>query len=431
MFSSIKEVLDYIRANEIAQIDVKVVDLQGRWRRMTYSAANVTERLFEEGTGISLSPYPGYRTVEQGDMTVRPDISTGFIDPFHARPTLAFICDMLDNDGNRYPRDPRYVCEKAELYLAELGLRGHALFSPELEFYILDGADYGSSAQASYYSVESHGLGWGEADGPVYKVTGFEKIGQLDAPLDRPRSADAMMIMRHIIKNVAVRRGKLVTFMPKPFFGHAGNGIHYHQYLSDGERSLFYQKGGYAELNPLAHQYLCGILEHTPALMGIGNASSNSYRRFAPNLAAPVKLFFGLSNRSSAVRIPAYALNEREARVEFRMPDATANPYLIIAAQLMAGLDGVKNKMDPTAKGYGPLDVNVYAMPEEEQAKLKSVPTSFAHALLALDQDRSFLTEGGVFPDELVDAFLQLKRGEMDAVHVRPHPYEYELYFDL
>jgi len=473
MFGSVKEVFQYIQANDIAQIDVKVGDLQGRWRRMTYSAANVTERLFEEGTGISLSPYPGLRTVEQGDMMVRPDISTGFVDPFHARPTLAFICDMYDNDGNRYVRDPRYVCQQAEAHLAEMKLGGHALFSPEMEFYVLDGADYGSSAGAAYYAVESHGVGWGESEEPLYRLTGFEKCGQVDAPLDRHaevreemvrfieeagvkvkyqhqelgtpgqveievlfgtpvRSADDMMIMKYMIKNAAIAQGKIVTFMPKPFYGHAGNGIHFHQYLSDGERSLFYGEDGYAKLNQLAHHYLCGILEHTPALMGIGNASTNSYRRFAPNLAAPIKLFFGLSNRSSALRIPAYALNEREARVEFRMPDATANPYLIIAAQLMAGIDGIKRQLDPSALGYGPLDVNAYALPEVEQAKLKSVPTSFAHALLALEQDRAFLTKGGVFADELIDAYLKHKRtAELDAVHVRPHPYEYELYFDL
>ncbi len=473
MFGTVNEVLRYVREQEIAQIDVKVVDLQGRWRRMTYSAANVTERLFEEGTGISLSPYPGYRTVESGDMKVRPDVTTGFVDPFFERPTLSFICDMLDNEGNRYERDPRYVCQKAEQHLAKLGLGGHALFSPELEFYLLDGAEYGSSESSAYYAASSHAAGWGEGDEPVYRMTGLQKCGQIDQPLDRwselreqmvqhieeagikvkyqhhelgtpgqvevevffdtpVGSADAMMIMKYMIKNTAVRAGKLVTFMPKPFLGHAGNGIHFHQYFSDGERSLFYQKGGYGDLNQTAHHYLCGLLRHTPALMGVGNASTNSYRRFAPNLAAPVKLFFGISNRSSALRIPGYARNEREARVEYRMPDATANPYLIIAAQLMAGLDGIDQKMDPTAMGYGPFDVNVYALSEEEQSKLEEVPCRFEHALDALDTDRAFLTREGVFADELIDAYLALKRTqELDAVHIRPHPYEYELYFDL
>ncbi|MFC1706230.1 glutamine synthetase beta-grasp domain-containing protein, partial [Planctomycetota bacterium] len=196
MFAAVKDVFEYIRNRGMEQIELKVVDLQGRWRRMTYSAATVTERLFHEGTGISLSPYPGYRTVDQGDMKVRPDVSTGFLDPFHARPTLAFICDMLDNDGNRYPKDPRYVCQKAEQYLASLNLGGQALFMPELEFYLLDGASYRTSPGESYFSVEAHGLGWGEDDDPVYRVSGFEKIGQADAPLDRHTEARELMVKR-------------------------------------------------------------------------------------------------------------------------------------------------------------------------------------------------------------------------------------------
>lgn len=473
MFSSIDEVFEYIRERDIKQIDVKVVDLQGRWRRMTYSAASVSRRLFEEGTGISLSPYPGYRQIESGDMKVRPDLSTGFVDPFHARPTLAFICDMLTTDGDRYARDPRYVASKAEAHLASMGLGGVALFSPELEFYVFDSADYGCSAEASYYSIESHAVGWGEGASSVYRLTGMEKCGQVDMPLDRHasirermverieeagiavkyqhqelgtpgqaeievyfdsavRSADAIMLMKYIVKNTAMECGKIATFMPKPLHGHAGNGVHFHQYIADGERSLFYDPEGYGGMSPLALNYLSGLLLHTPALMGLGNASTNSYRRFSPNMAAPVKLFFGLGNRSSALRIPGYAVNEREARVEFRMPDATANPYLIVAAQLMAGLHGVREKMDPSAMGYGPFDVNIYSLPEEKLAELKGIPTKFEQALKALDGDRSFLLEGGVFCDELIDAWLDVKRTkELAAVHERPHPHEYELYFDL
>lgn len=472
MFASIREALKYIEEHDIAQVDVKVVDLNGRWRRMTYSTANISERLFEEGTGISLSPYPGYRQIEAGDMKVRPDVSTAFVDPFHSRPTLAFICDMLDNEGNRYERDPRFICQKAEEYLAQLKPGSKALFSPELEFYILDGAEYGTGDRSSYYNVTSEALGWGGSATNVYRLTAFEKVGQVDQPLDRyselreemvarieevgiavkyqhaelgtpgqceievyfdtaVRSADAMLVMKYLVKNTALRAGKIATFLPKPFQHHAGNGIHFHQYLSDGERSLFWEQGGYGDLNEMAMGYLCGLLHHTPALMGIGNASTNSYRRFAPNMAAPVKLFFGISNRSSALRIPGYSRNERESRVEFRMPDGTANPYLIVAAQLMAGLDGVQSDLDPVELGYGPFDVNVYALPEEEQAKLKEVPMTFGAALSALDEDRGFLTKGGVFPDELIDSYLTVKRAEIDSVHIRPHPYEFELYFDL
>jgi glutamine synthetase len=471
MFGSIREALEYIKANEIPQLDVKVGDLQGRWRRMTYSAQHVTERLFEEGTGISLSPYPGYRTVESGDMKVIPDVTTAFLDPFHEYPTLSFICNMHMNDGSRYVRDPRYVLQRAEEYLASVVPGSSALVSPELEFYLFDNVEFGSEERAAYFSVEAPAAGWTDSDEPLYPF-GMPKMGQADQPLDRytyvrdrmvarieeagikvkyhhhelgtpgqmevevlfdgpVRSADAMMVMKYMIKNTAVEDGCLATFMPKPLYGHAGNGIHYHQYLVEDGKSLFYDADGYGGMSPMGLSYLAGLLHHTAALMGLGNASTNSYRRFAPNLAAPMKLFFGVSNRSSALRIPGYAINEREARVEYRMPDATANCYLIIAAQLLAGLEGVAQKMDPSAMGFGPFDVNVYDLPEEEQAKLKDIPTEFGPALAALDADRDFLKQGDSFADELIDAWLKLKYDEMIEVKMRPHPQEYMGYFDL
>jgi glutamine synthetase len=474
MFSSTKEVLDYIRQQEIRQIDIKVVDLQGRWRRMTYSAKHVTEKLFEEGTGISLSPYPGYRQVESGDMTVKPDVSTAFIDPFHAYPTLGFICDIYHNDGTRYPRDPRYVLQQAEAALQKVQPGCQALFSPEIEFYLFDDVSYLSDEHTCHYSVESAGVGWTDREGePIYRSSGFEKIGQADQPLDRfalerehivarienagvkvkyhhhelgtpgqmevevyfdtpLRTADSLMLMKYMVKNAALERGKIATMMPRPVYGHAGNGIHFHQYIADGAMSLFYDKDGYGCLSAMAMKYLAGVLHHTPALMGIGNASTNSYRRFAPNLAAPVKRFFSLSNRSSTLRIPGYALNPEEARIEYRMPDATANPYLIVAAQLMAGLDGIRHDFDPTALGYGPFDVNVYQLPQKELDQLADIPMEFGHALQELDGDREFLLADEVFSHELIDAYLDVKRTlELAVVHGRPHPHEYLLYFDL
>jgi glutamine synthetase len=471
MFSSTGEALEYIKKHEIRQIDVKVGDLQGRWRRMTYSAQNVGERLFEEGTGISLSPYPGYRAVESGDMKVVPDVTTAFLDPFHEYPTLSFICNMHMNDGSRYVRDPRYVLQQAEAYLGTVVPGAEALFSPELEFYIFDNASFGVEDRMAYYDVEAPAAGWTDSDEPLYRF-GMPRCGQADQPLDRyahvrehmvahiedaginvkyhhhelgtpgqmevevlfdspVRTADAMMVMKYMIKNTAVEDGCLATFMPKPLYGHAGNGIHYHQYLVNGGKSMFYDADGYGGMNSTGLSYLAGLLHHTPALMGLGNASTNSYRRFAPNLAAPMKLFFGVGNRSSALRIPGYAINEREARVEYRMPDATANCYLIVAAQLLAGLEGVAKAMDPSAMGYGPFDVNVYALPEEEQAKLKNIPTEFGPALAALDEDREFLKQGGAFADELIDAWLEVKQAELIDVKVRPHPQEYMAYFDL
>lgn len=472
MFSSIKETLAYIKNNDIRQLDLKVVDLQGRWRHMTYSAPHVTEKLFKDGTGISLSPYAGYRTIEQGDMKVIPDVTTAFVDPFHEVATLSFICNMHMNDGTRYNRDPRFILHKAEEHLRSVQPGARALFMPEMEFYLFDKASFGTSERGAHYSVDAAAVGWSDDKSAIYHV-GFEKIGQADQPLDRHvkvredmvarieeagvkvkyhhhelgtpgqveievlfdspmRSADAIMVMKYLIKNTALRHGQVATFMPKPLIGHAGNGLHFHQYLATGDRSLFYDEHGYGCMSPMAIHYLAGLLHHTPALMGLGNASTNSYRRFAPNMAAPVKRFFSLSNRSSTVRIPGYALNAHEARVEYRMPDATANPYLIIAAQLMAGLDGITARMDPSALGYGPFDVNVYAQSQAEQDKLHGIPMEFAAALGELDRGRGFLTTAGVFDDETVDAWLQVKRNlELAPVHVRPHPYEYVLYFDL
>lgn len=473
MFATIDEALQYIKAENIVFIDVKVVDLQGRWRRMTYSAAHLERRFFEEGTGISLSPYPGYRQVESGDMRVIPDLQTGFVDPFHRAPTLSFLCDIHNNDGSRYVRDPRYVVRQAERRLEAHGLNARALFSPELEFYLFDGARFGSAAGSAYYELAAPAVGWSDEDHLGYPLTGFAKVGQVDQPLDRHtelrdemvrrieaagiavkyhhqelgtpgqaeievyfdtplRTADSMMIMKYLIKNTALAHGAIATFMPKPLIGHAGNGLHFHQYLERDDRSLFFAEEGYGGMSSLALAYLSGLLDHTPALMAIGNASTNSYRRFTPGYSAPVKLFFGLGNRSSALRIPGYAVNEREARIEYRMPDATANPYLIVAAQLMAGLDGLERELEPGAMGFGPFDGNAFGLAEEELTRLKSVPTSFGHALTALVDDRDFLTRGAVFSDELIDAYVKVKRElEIADVNSRPHPREFELYFDL
>ncbi|MBN1945535.1 MAG: glutamine synthetase beta-grasp domain-containing protein [Bradymonadales bacterium] len=472
MFSSIDETMIYLREQGVEQVDLKVSDLVGRWRRMTYPASHITERLFHEGTGTSLSPYPGYRTVDSGDMRIVPDVSTAFIDPFHSRSTIAFLCDLYHNDGQRYGRDPRYVAAKAEDYLDSLDLGGQVVFSPELEFYLFDRIEYGSSPSGAHWSVESPGAGWGPETDSIYRLR-TNKGGQIDQPLDRftevreqmvlaiqnanipvkyhhhelgaagqteieiffhplVKTGDVIQTMKYLVKNLALSYGFLATFMPKPLPNDAGNGMHFHQYLTDGERSLFYDPAGYSGLNKLALSYLAGQLHHTPALMGLGNASTNSYRRFAPSMAAPIKLFFATGNRSSALRVPAYAINERECRIEYRMPDATANPYLILAAQLMAGLKGVQDGYDPTAMGYGPLDVNVFALPKEEQDRLKEIPMRFEDALAALKDDREFLTRGEVFTDDLIDAWIALKiQDEIAAVGARPHPYEFELYLDL
>jgi len=476
MFADLKELLSYIKTNEIQMLDFKVVDICGRWRHMTYSTRYLNEKIFIDGSGISLSPYPGYRQIESGDMKILPDISTAFIDPFFEVPTLSFLTDILMNDGSPYIRDPRQVTKRAQAYLAKCDL-GDSLWSPELEFYIFDSARYGATDHGAFYNIDSQEGTWqGYEDGPASDEGYYPPkaaSGQCDRPMDRfsdirtkmvqaiedagiavkyhhhevggpghseievffdspLKSADNLMIIKYIVKNIAIEEGLTATFMPKPLYGEAANGTHYHQYLTKDGKSLFYDKNGYAGMSQLALHYIGGLLSNTGSLIAITNASTNSYRRFGLNLAAPRYLVFSQGNRSSALRIPGYAINEQEARIEYRLPDATGNPYLGIAGMLMAGLDGIKRKIDPKANGYGPYDVNVYALPDAEKQKLKVLPDTFAESLHSLKDNHDFLLEDNVFSEELIQAFIQLKlEKEIGMIAQRPHPYEYELYYDL
>jgi glutamine synthetase len=476
MFSDLKDLLNYVKKNEIQMLDFKVVDLTGRWRHITYSTRHLNEGIFEEGTGISLSPYPGYRRIEQGDMKIVPDLTTAFVDPFFEVPTLSFLTDILTKDGMSYIRDPRKVAKRAEEYLKKLEI-GESFWSPELEFYIFDLVRYGTTEHGSFFDIDSQEGVWQGHEKGIAGGQGYypprAASGQCDMPRDHLvdvrtkmvqlienagipvkyhhhevggpgqaeievffntllKTADHMMIMKYVIKNAAIKEGLTATFMPKPLYGEAGNGIHYHQYLAKNERSLFYNKNGYAGMSNLALNYAGGLLANTPSLMGITNASTNSYLRFGLGLAAPRYLTFSESNRSSALRIPGYAINEKEARIEYRLPDATGNPYLTLAGMLMAGLRGIKKKTDPEKNGFGPYDVNIYALPEPERKKLKVLPNSFSEALNYLKSDHKFLVEGNVFSEELIEAYIQMKfEKEIDVIAERPHPYEYELYYDL
>jgi len=476
MFSSVKELSDYIKKNDIQMLDFKVVDLTGRWRHMTYSTKSIRDGVFEEGLGISLSPYPGYQGIEQSDMKIVPDIATAFVDPFCNVPTLAMLTYITSNDGTPYMKDPRAVARRAEDYLRDLD-KGESLWSPELEFYVFDSARYGATAHGSFYDIDSREGAWQAYEGGISADRGYYPpravSSQCDSPRDRfgdlrtqmvqaieavgipvkyhhhesgapgqveievlfeglLKSADNIMVMKHLIKNIAFKEGLTATFMPKPIHGEAGNGLHYHQYLVKGGKSVFYDKNGYSCLSSMAMSYIGGLLANTPALMAITNASTNSYRRFGLGLAAPRYLVFSTGNRSSALRIPGYAINEKEARIEYRLPDATGNPYLTIAGMLMAGLNGVTNKLDPIKLGYGPYDVNVYTLPDAEKKKLKVLPATFLEALDHLKKDHKFLLEGEVFSDEIIDAYVKLKlEKEIGLVAERPHPYEYELYYDL
>ena len=467
--------LKYIRDHKVEFLDLKVVDLPGRWRHMVFPTENIKEAFFEKGYGLSLSPYPGFRQINNSDMTARPDPATAFVDPFHKRKTLTAISDTFYTDGTPYERNPRQILKRAEAHIAASGLKGRSLWLPELEFYIFKAARYGSAVNKAYYEIFSETGSWTDVDPadprPVVKMpdTG---VGQIDAPRDRHvnlrsemvrriqdagyavkyqhhelggagqceietffdtslRAADSVMVMKYIIHNTALEHGRSATFLPKPMNGAPGSGMHFHQYIENRGKSTFYDKKGYACCSKAALHYIGGLCQHTHSLMALGCPSANSYRRFGVGLAAPMNLFFSDSNRSAAIRIPGYSKNPQEHRVEYRLPDALCNPYLIIAAQLMAGLDGITNKINPTEHGYGPFDFNNYELPEAERAKIKSGPTSLPEALEALGRDSEFLTAGDVFPKDLVPAWIQIKMQELDEQARRPHPYEFELYFDF
>ncbi len=473
MFSNSEEMLRFIKDLNVEMLDLKVIDLHGRWHHMTYSTRYLKESIFTEGTGISLSPYPGYRAVNQGDMKVIPDPTTAFLDPFYEAKTLSVICDLYNNDGTPYERDPRRIAKRAEAFIAECGIDAESLWLPELEFYIFDRVRYGSFIWKSFYEIDCDWAFWNAEDenslGSKLPATG---VGQADAPRDRLfnirteivrrienagypvkyhhhelggpgqseiephigpllKMADCIMVMKYMASNTCREYDKTMTCMPKPMHDVPGSGMHFHQYLSKNGKSLFFDEKGYAKLSGMALNYLGGLFKHTPAIMAITNPSTNSYCRFGVGMAAPMNLFFGESNRSSSIRIPGYAENEFEQRVEYRLPDGICNPYLAMAAQLMAGLDGIRNKIDPTAEGYGPYDFNNYELPEEEKAKIKSTPSSVEETLAAIQKDNDFLTAGGVFPAEIIDTWVKLKRSELAMIKSRPHPVEFELYYDL
>lgn len=474
MFRDVDEALRYIRDKKVPMVDLKTSDLLGRWRHMVYKTGHEDEKIFTKGTGTSLASYPGFKTMEAGDMMIRPDPTTAFLDPFAEIPTLAFICDIHNNDGTPYELDPRYVARKAERYLGKLFPGGHSLWGPELEFYMFDEVRYHSDVQGASYRVDSAESYWttGNPGGQGYTLP-YTKGSQADPPRDRYCNLRSKMVqlledagvpikyhhhesgspgqmeietyftplltagdniykMKYIIKNAAVQAGKTVTFMPMPLFSESTNGMHYHQYVTDGQRSLFWDANGYGGLNGEGLSYIAGILKHVRSVLSLTNASTNSYRRLGGYRAAPNYIFFSVGNRTAAIRIPAYAINEKEARVEFRMPDATGNPYLSIVAMLMAGLDGVEKGLDPTAEGFGPFEENFNLQEVVDRHHLPHAPDSLQDALISLEKDHDFLTKDNVFPEALVKGWVKVKETlEIVPILKRPHPYEYDLYYDL
>ncbi|MBI2090310.1 MAG: type I glutamate--ammonia ligase [Deltaproteobacteria bacterium] len=468
-----KEVIEFAKKNKAEIVDLKFIDVPGLWQHFSISMSELSESLFEDGIGFDGSSIRGFQTIDESDMLLFPDPDTAFMDPFTELPTLTLICNVRDPvTGEAYSRDPRYVAQKAEKYLKSTGLAEISYWGPEIEFYIFDSIRFDQSYNYGFYYIDSEEGFWNSGNGdkpnlgykPRYKEGYFpvppmdhlqnirsemlrtlERCGVVveihhhevgtagQAEIDMryttlTKMADQVMIYKYVIKNVARRHGKTVTVMPKPIFQDNGSGMHTHQSLWKGGKNIFYDKKNYGLISDTARYYIGGILKHADALCGIVAPTTNSYRRLVPGYEAPINLVYSQRNRSACVRIPMYSTSEKAKRLEFRTPDPSCNPYFSFPAQLMAGLDGVRNKIEPPE----PIDKDLYELPPEEAAKVKSVPGSLDQVLDALERDHDFLLKGDVFTRDVIETWLKYKRTkEVDPVRLRPHPHEFALYFDI
>ncbi|MEE9154116.1 MAG: type I glutamate--ammonia ligase [candidate division NC10 bacterium] len=467
-----KEVVKFARDHGARMVDLKFMDFPGMWQHFTIPMSSLDDDTFEEGVGFDGSSIRGWQAIHASDMIVLPDPETAVMDPFTQVPTLSLLCNILDPiTREQYTRDPRSVAEKGEAYLRATGIADTAYFGPEPEFFIFDDVRFDFQTQCGYFFVDSIEGQWnmGRAENPNlgyksrYKEGYFpvpptdhfmdirtemalilEELGikveaqhhevatggqaEIDmrfAPLTR--MADNLMMYKYVVRNVARKHGKTVTFMPKPLFGDNGSGMHVHQSLWKAGQPLF-AGHGYAGLSDLALYYIGGILHHAAALCAFVAPTTNSYKRLVPGYEAPVNLAYSSRNRSAGVRIPMYSPSPKAKRIEVRFPDNTCNGYFAFTAMLMAGLDGILNKIDPGA----PLDKDIYELPPEELAEVPAVPGSLGEALDALERDHEFLLMGDVFTEDVIETWLWYKRTkEVDPVRLRPHPYEFVLYFDL
>lgn len=461
-----------IREQQIEMVDFHIIDLPGTWQHVTVPTTEVDEEMLQRGVPFDGSSLRGFRGIEESDMLMIPDLSTVMVDPFGPVPTLSIIADVADPARVPYSRDPRGVARRAEEYLKTSGIADTSFWGPELEFFIFDSARFENQGHRSFYAVDSVEGHWNAGQEGALGHTIRPKEGYFPtAPADTTyalrtamvkalqtvgirvemhhhevasggqgeidlrfqpltKMADTVMTYKYVLRNVAHQHGKTVTFMPKPIFGDNGSGMHVHSSLWKGDQPLFYGEGSYANLSDIGLSYIAGILKHAPALLALTNPSTNSYRRLVPGYEAPVNIVFSRGNRSAAIRIPITD-NPAASRVEFRTPDASSNPYLAFSAILMAGLDGIKNGWDPRKMGFGPVDKNIYHLSDVEKASIESVPGSFEDSLRALEADHEFLLAGDVFSEDLLTTWMEYKwNQEVSAVKLRPHPLEFELYFN-
>ncbi len=465
------DVLKFAKDNDAKILDLRFADLPGLWQHVSYPITMLGEDSFEDGFGFDGSSIRGWQAISESDMLIMPDPNTIYMDPFTDVPTLVIICTIVDPiTKQHYERDPRWIAQKAEKYMTMTGIGDTAFFGAEAEFFIFDNIRFDQSYNYSFYYIDAEEGRWnsGRAENnlgyrPRYKEGYFpvpptdhhmnirsEMVemmincgidiechhhevatgGQceIDQRFDSlVKSADNMMLYKNIVRNVAFNHGRTVTFMPKPLWNDNGSGMHTHQSIwKDGEP--LFAGDQYAGLSELALHYIGGLLKHSPALAAFVAPTTNSYKRLVPGFEAPVNLAYSRRNRSAACRIPMYSASPKSKRVELRFPDPSCNPYLAFSAMLMAGLDGIQNKIDPGE----PLDKDIYDLSPEELRNVPALPTSLEGSLDALDADHDFLTQNDVFTEELIQSYIEYKRAaEVDAIRQRPHPYEFSLYYDI
>jgi len=466
-----KSVIEMAKKAGAKMVDIKFVDTFGTWQHFTMSIGELAEETFAEGIGFDGSSIRGWKSIEASDMLAMPDPETAFIDPFMAVPTLSLTCTIAETGTlEPYSRDPRGIAQKAEKYLISTGIGDQAFFGPEAEFFIFDNVQFDSKSNGTFYSIDSEEGIWNtgrdempnlgnkirhkegyfpvppldtQQDIRTEMVLTMEELGlqiekqhhevategqaEIDIRFDTlVKMADHMMVYKYVLKNVAKKHGKTVTLMPKPLFGDNGSGMHTHQSLWKKGKPLF-AGNEYAGLSKMALYYTGGLLKHAHALCAFCSPTTNSYKRLVPGFEAPVNLAYSSRNRSAAIRIPTYSDNPKAKRLEYRPPDPAANPYIAFAALLLAGLDGVLNKIDPGE----PIDKNMYELPPEEHAKIPQILGSLEAAIDALEKDHQFLLKGDVFTEDFIDMWISTKRKEHDAIRLRPHPYEFFLYYDV
>lgn len=470
MFNTLEKAIEFVKDRKISAIDLKFSDLWGKWHHVTIGVKEFTPGLMEQGIGFDGSSV-GFKSVQSGDMALIPDLATGFMDPFWEKPTLSFICKVIEADTKvLFAGDPREIARNSENYLRSTGFADQSIWGPEFEFYVFKSIDFENNSRSSSYQIDSDEGSWNSNSpgsgyynpthggyhalppGDQYFKIRAEMVSlledlnvpvkyhhhevggpgqwEIETPLMGLLDAgDVTLKVKYITKMVANNHGMTVTYLPKPLFGEAGSGLHFHQQLTMNGKNAFYDAKSPDKLSQTALYYIGGLLTHAPAVLAFTNPSTNSYKRLVPGFEAPVNCFFSSGNRSAAIRVPKYATDPQKVRFEFRPPDATCNPYLAMAAMLMAGIDGIEKKIDPTKSGFGPIDEDLLSLTPRRRNQIKNLPKSLESAMDALEKDNKFLSKSNVFSEELIDHWIRKKRQEAYDVNIRPHPFEIEFYY--